>query len=128
MNFDVLNYINVSTNVNMMNAEFCCTPLFDGVVDPSDASDIAAAFAALGDPVRLRIVSMLAAAPDGAACGCDLEGPLGLSQPTVSHHIRILRESGLVEGTKQGRWVFYRVNPKRLEDLRGVLATGITVG
>lgn len=111
-----------------MSTKFCCTPLFDGVVDKADASDIASAFAALGDPVRLRIVSMLAAAPDGAACGCDLEEPLGLSQPTVSHHIRILRESGLVEGTKQGRWVFYRVNSDRLEDLRGVLATGATVG
>lgn len=110
-----------------MTADFCCTPLFDGVVGASDASDIASAFSALGDPVRLRIVSMLAAAPDGAACGCDLEGPLSLSQPTVSHHLKILREAGLVEGTKQGRWVFYRVNPDRLEHLRGVLSTGVTV-
>ncbi|MEX1037464.1 MAG: metalloregulator ArsR/SmtB family transcription factor [Acidimicrobiia bacterium] len=106
-----------------MTMEFCCTPLLDGVVDSDEADEMAATFAALGDPVRLRIVSMLAAAPGGTACGCDLEGPLGLSQPTVSHHLKILREAGLVEGERQGRWVHYRVVPERLEDLRSVLAT-----
>jgi ArsR family transcriptional regulator len=126
MNFDVLKYINVSTSVNM-TMEFCCTPLFDGVVDPAAADDMASTFAALGDPVRLRIVSMLAAAPEGTACGCDLESPLGLSQPTVSHHLRILREAGLVEGERQGRWVHYRVVPERLEDLRSALSTGALV-
>ncbi len=105
--------------------DFCCTPLFDGVVDDTAADDMAATFAALGDPVRLRIVSMLAAAPEGTACGCDLEGPLGLSQPTVSHHLKILREAGLVEGDRQGRWVHYRVVPERLENLRSALATGV---
>lgn len=109
-------------------AQFCCAPLLDGVVGAADASEVAAAFAALGDPVRVRIVSMLAAAPDGAACGCDLEAPLGLSQPTVSHHLKILREARLIEGTKQGRWVFYRVNPERLEELRSILDTGVRVG
>lgn len=109
-----------------MPTEYCCTPLFEGVIEPSDASDIAATFAALGDPVRVRIMSMLAAAPDGAACGCDLEGPLELSQPTVSHHLKILREAGLVEGTKEGRWVFYRVNPDRLDDIRDLLRQKVT--
>ena len=107
--------------------ETCCTPLFEGVVDRGAAYDMASMFAALGDPVRLRIVSMLAAAPEGAACGCDLESPLGLSQPTVSHHLRILREAGLVEGERQGRWVHYRVVPERLEDLRAALSTGALV-
>jgi ArsR family transcriptional regulator, arsenate/arsenite/antimonite-responsive transcriptional repressor len=107
--------------------ENCCTPLFDGVVDADAAGDMASTFAALGDPVRLRIVSMLAAAPEGTACGCDLEGPLGLSQPTVSHHLKILREAGLVEGDRQGRWVHYRVVPDRLEELRSALAPGVLV-
>jgi ArsR family transcriptional regulator, arsenate/arsenite/antimonite-responsive transcriptional repressor len=110
-----------------MSPEYCCTPLFEGVIDRAVADDMAATFAALGDPVRLRIVSMLAASESGAACGCDLEEPLGLSQPTVSHHLKILREAGLVEGEKSGRWVFYRVVPDRLEELRSVLATRVFV-
>lgn len=101
--------------------ELCCTPLFDGVISEDEASDLANMIGALADPVRLRMVSMLAAAPEGAACGCDLEGPLGVSQPTVSHHLRVLREAGIVEGTKKGRWVFYRLVPQRIEELTEVL-------
>ena len=107
--------------------DFCCNPLFEGVVSREAADDMAATFAALGDPARLRIVSMLAAAPDGSACGCDLEGPLGLAQPTVSHHLKILREAGLIEGERRGRWVHYSIVPERLEDLRSALATSVSV-
>ena len=103
--------------------DYCCTPLFDGVMDVESASEMAPVLAALADPVRLRIVSMLAAAPEGAACGCDLEQPLGLAQPTVSHHLKILREAGLVVGERKGRWVYYRVVPDRLEELREALVT-----
>lgn len=102
--------------------DYCCTPLFEGVIDEVSAREMAPVLAALADPVRLRIVSMLAAAPDGSACGCDLEGPLGLSQPTVSHHLRILREAGIVEGRRQGRWVFHQVVPGRLEEIREALS------
>jgi ArsR family transcriptional regulator len=101
---------------------YCCTPLFEGVIDDSAAAEMAPVLAALADPVRLRIVSILAGSPDGAACGCDLETPLRLSQPTVSHHLRILREAGLVEGTREGRWVHYRVVPERLSEIREALA------
>ncbi len=101
--------------------DYCCTPLFEGVIDDSDADEMAPLLAALGDPVRLRIVSMLAASPDGAACGCDLETPLGLSQPTVSHHLKILREAGLIEGRRDGRWIHYRVVPQRLSEIRDAL-------
>ena len=80
------------------------------------------ALRALADPVRLRIVSMLIDSPDGSCCGCDLEQPLGLSQPTISHHLKVLRESGLVTGDKDGRWVHYRVVPERLEDLAAALS------
>jgi ArsR family transcriptional regulator len=102
--------------------DYCCTPVFEGVLDESAANEMAPVLGALADPVRLRIVSMLAAAPDGAACGCDLETPLNLSQPTVSHHLKILREAGIVEGNRQGRWVYYRVVPERLDELREALA------
>ncbi len=102
--------------------EYCCTPVFEGVLDEEAAGEMAPVLGALADPVRLRIVSMLAAAPDGAACGCDLETPLDLSQPTVSHHLKILREAGIVEGSRQGRWIYYRVVPERLEELRDALA------
>ncbi len=107
--------------------EFCCTPIFEGEIDAEAAGDMAAMFAALGDPVRLRIVSMLSAAPEGTACGCDLEEPLSLSQPTVSHHLKILREAGLIQGERDGRWVHYRVVPERLEELRGALSTSALV-
>ena len=101
--------------------DFCCTPLFEGVIEESEAAEAATTLSAVADPVRLRIISMLAAAPDGVACGCDLEGPLGLSQPTVSHHLKVLREAGLVVGERRGRWVHYRLVTERLDDLRRVL-------
>jgi len=102
--------------------ENCCTPLFAGVIDDQDATDMAPVLAALADPVRLRMVSMLAAAPDGSACGCDLEEPLGLSQPTVSHHLKVLREAGLIEGERRGRWIHYSVIPERLAEIRDALS------
>ena len=81
--------------------------------------------AALADPVRLRIISMLISAPDGTSCGCDLEAPLALSQPTVSHHLKVLREAGLIEGERRGRWVHYRVIPARLAEIAEALTPGI---
>lgn len=104
-------------------SELCCTPLHDGEIDASRAEAMAPVLAALADPVRLRIVSMLLAAPEGSACGCDLEGPLGLSQPTVSHHLKVLREAGLTEGERRGRWVHYRVIPERLTEIADALIT-----
>lgn len=101
--------------------DYCCTPLFGGAIEGEEADEMAPVLAALADPVRLRIISMLAAAPGGAACGCDLEEPLGLSQPTVSHHLKILREAGLVEGRREGRWIYYSVVPERLEEITRAL-------
>lgn len=108
--------------------ESCCAPIFDGVLDLPAADDMAQILAALGDPVRLRIVSMLAAAPDGRACGCELEEPLGLAQPTVSHHLKVLREAGLIEGEREGRWVHYRVVPETLADIREALTPVVSLG
>ncbi len=125
---DVLIFVDTSKSVNMVSMEFCCTPIFEGVLDEGDAADTARALAALGDPVRLRIVSMLAASRDGRACGCELESPLGLAQATVSHHLRILREAGLITGNREGRWIHYQVVPGRLEELREALTPPIAVG
>lgn len=97
--------------------DVCCTPLHDGAFDEDRAMAMAPMLSALADPVRLRMVSMLLAAPGGTSCGCDLEGPLGLSQPTVSHHLKVLREAGLVTGEKRGRWVHYRVVAERLTEI-----------
>lgn len=105
-----------------MDQENCCTPLHEGPVDVEKAESMAPVFAALADPMRLRIVSMLLAAPEGSACGCDLEGPLGLSQPTVSHHLKVLREAGIIEGERKGRWIHYRVVLARLEEIAGSIA------
>lgn len=102
--------------------EYCCTPLHEGAIDREKADAMAPVLTALADPVRLRIISMLVDAPDGSACGCDLEGPLGLAQPTVSHHLKVLREAGLVTSERRGRWVFYRVVPDRLAELATALS------
>lgn len=105
--------------------EFCCSPVLAGVLDEDDAAELAGLFKVLGDPARLRLLGMIAAAP-GGACACDLVEPLGRSQPTVSHHLKALREAGLIEGERVGTWVWYRIVPERLEALRGALAPAAT--
>lgn len=98
----------------------CCPPVLAAPLDADDAEVLAQAFAALADPVRLRLLSLVAAA--GEICSCDLQQPLGKSQPTVSHHTRALAEAGLIVGEKRGRWVYWRVVPERVAALRDVLA------
>jgi ArsR family transcriptional regulator len=78
-------------------------------------------FKALADPVRLRLLSMVAAVPEGEVCACDLVEPIGRSQPTVSHHMAALVDAGLVTREQRGRWAWYRINPARLEAARSVL-------
>ena len=102
--------------------EGCCQPVTAGVLDESDADDLAAAFKALADPARLRLLSLVAASESGEACACDLVGPVGRSQPTVSHHLAMLVEAGLLTRDKRGRWAWYRVVPERLAALQSVLA------
>ena len=113
--------MNVNISVMMGVMEMCCTPLHEGAIDEEKAEGMAAVLGALGDPIRLRIVSLLLAAPEGSLCGCDLEEPLGISQPTVSHHMKVLREAGLIEGERRGRWVHYSVVPHRLEEVAEAL-------
>jgi ArsR family transcriptional regulator, arsenate/arsenite/antimonite-responsive transcriptional repressor len=106
----------------------CCTPVFEGVLNADEAVHTADLLTALADPARLRIVSMMAASPGGSVCGCELEDPLGLAQPTVSHHLRILREAGLIAGERRGRWVHYRVVPERLAEITDALRLRVPTG
>ena len=104
-------------------ASECCTPaVLSSRLDDAAAVELAAAFKALADPIRLRLLSLIAAAPDGTACSCDLEEPVGKSQPTVSHHLSLLAGAGLITKEKQGRWVYCTIVPERLDGLRDALA------
>ena len=97
----------------------CCSVL-DTPIDEAQAVHLARAFAALADPVRLRLFSMIAAA--GGACSCDLIDPIRKSQPTVSHHTKVLADAGLITGKKAGRWVTWSVVPERVNLIRDALA------
>lgn len=101
--------------------EACCTPLLAAPLGDQDAEQLALAFKALADPVRLKLLSLIAAAPEGTACSCDLEEPVGKTQSTVSHHLSLLADAGLITKEKVGRWVNCTVVPERLAQLRGVL-------
>jgi ArsR family transcriptional regulator len=101
--------------------EMCCVPLTEDVLSADDAEELAAMFKLLADPVRLRLLSIVATAAEGEVCACDLVEPLDRSQPTVSHHLSALTEAGLLERDKRGKWAWYRVNPERLAVLRAVL-------
>jgi ArsR family transcriptional regulator len=103
-----------------VSSRACCSPLLAEPLAEADAVELARAFAALADPVRLRLLSMVAAA--GEVCSCDLERPLGKSQPTISHHTKALADAGLIVGEKRGRWMWWRIEPERIESLRAVLA------
>lgn len=109
--------------MKVQTIEACCQPLTDVALAPEQADDLAGAFKVLSDPVRLRLLSMVANAEDGEVCACDLVEPIGRSQPTVSHHLSVLHDAGLVERDKRGRWMFYRAVPARLAVLRDALTT-----
>jgi ArsR family transcriptional regulator len=90
-------------------------------LDTTDAAELAGGFSALADPVRLRVLSIIAASPDGEVCVCDFVDPLRRSQPTVSHHLRVLSEAGLVQSERRGKWVWYSLNRARLSELRAAI-------
>jgi len=97
----------------------CCAPITEAPLTDEEAAELAAIFAALSDPVRLRLLSIVAT--EGEVCSCNLEAPLAKSQPTISHHTRILSVAGLIEGEKRGRWTWWRVVPAQMERLRDLL-------
>lgn len=99
----------------------CCSPVTGGVMTAEQAAALASRFKAIGDPTRLRLLSLVAAHDGGEACVCDLNEPLELSQPTVSHHLKILVEAGLLTRTKRGTWSYYALIPGALPALAGTL-------
>jgi ArsR family transcriptional regulator, arsenate/arsenite/antimonite-responsive transcriptional repressor len=99
----------------------CCPSVLTAPLDTAEAAELASGFTALSDPVRLRVLSILAASPEGEVCVCEFVEPLGRSQPTVSHHMKILSEAGLVRGERRGKWVWYSLDRDRLADLRSAI-------
>ncbi len=114
--------VNIGTVKNLQTIEECCSPLLQAPVAPDEARQLATAFRVLGDPARLRILSLIAAGSAGEMCVCEMVEPLGLAQPTVSHHLKVLHEAGLLRREKRGTWAFYAVVPDRLDALRDALA------
>lgn len=102
--------------------EACCEPVTEAALAEDEAEQLAAGFKVLSDPVRLRLLSLVASAPEGEVCACDLVEPVGRSQPTVSHHLSILTDAGLLEREQRGRWAWYRARADRIEILRDALA------
>ena len=98
-----------------------CPPLLAGPLPVDDAEELARALKVLADPARLRLLSLIQAQPEGEACVCNLTEPLGLTQPTVSHHLKVLHDAGLVEREQRGSWAYFRVVPEQLDALRKLL-------
>ena len=98
-----------------------CPPLLAGPLDADDAERLAAALKVIADPARLRLLSLIQSQPEHEACVCHLIDPLGLTQPTVSHHLKVLLDAGLVEREQRGSWAYFRVLPDQLEVLRELL-------
>jgi ArsR family transcriptional regulator len=106
----------------------CCSPLTREVLSESNADDLARSLKALADPARLRIISMVVAHEGAEACVCDLTEPLGLSQPTVSHHLKVLVDAGFLTRTKRGTWAYFGLVPGALDSLAGLLVTDRPAG
>ncbi|MBG0566608.1 ArsR/SmtB family transcription factor [Actinoplanes aureus] len=104
----------------------CCPPIAQSRIPAEVATVLAPAFKALGDPVRLQLMSMIASAPDGEACVCDLTPAFELSGPTISHHLKTLREAGLVDAERRGTWVYYRARPGIMRQLAALLTVETT--
>ena len=131
-------YLSISTEVNVSRAilgsvtatvplsppaQACCAPLVRDILSAEDAVTLSRTLKAMADPARLRLLSMVAAHEGGEACVCDLTEPLGLSQPTVSHHLKVLVEAGLLTREKRGVWAYFTLVPGALDAVAGVLTT-----
>jgi ArsR family transcriptional regulator len=116
---DVCQYGSVQT---IATVAACCPPLSAAPLAAEDAERVAGALKVLADPARLRLLSLIQAQPEAEACVCHLTEPLGLSQPTISHHLKVLVQAGLLEREQRGRWAYFRVLPEPLAALRELLA------
>ncbi len=112
-------------DVNMLRVrqtDACCMPVGEALLSEADATELSEALKVLADPVRLRLVSLVATAAGEEACACDLASPLGRSQPTISHHLSLLVAAGFLTREKRGKWAWYRIAPARFEQMRTVLS------
>lgn len=108
--------------------DLCCTPVVVEPLSADAARRTSRMFKALGDPVRLRLLSLVASHSGGEACVCDISAVFDLSQPTISHHLKVLREAGLVDCERRGTWVYYRVIPTALQQLSSLLSASTVAG
>ena len=111
-----------------VEAVACCSPLMATPLSQEAAEGIAPLLKALADPVRLRLMSLVAAHENGEACVCDLNDAFELSQPTISHHLKVLHEVGLLDRSKRGTWVYYRTRPEALAAVANLFGTGTATG
>ena len=120
---DICQYVSMPKTLQLTPVETvaCCSPLTSEPITLEQAERIAPLVKALADPVRLRLLSLVASHADGEACVCDLNDAFDLSQPTISHHLKVLHEAGLLERTKRGVWVFYRVEAPALANVAALL-------
>ncbi len=102
----------------------CCSPVVEAALTPRQADDLAAGFKVLADPVRLRLLSLVATAAGGEVCACDLPSALDRSQPTVSHHLKVLADAGLIRREQRGRWAWFSADPVRIRVLAEALLPG----
>lgn len=121
MFFDMIRTMASRPAAVALDPAICCGPVSADMLDEAQAESLARSFAALADPIRLRLLSCIASAETDQVCACDLVEVAGRSQPTVSHHMKILVDAGLIEREKRGLWVWYRIVPSRLAALRSSL-------
>jgi len=109
--------------IAVFGADVCAQPALVGEpIDETAAAALAPVFKALGDPVRLRLISLIGARQGGEVCVCDLASAFDLTQPTISHHLKVLREAGLIDSERRGTWVYYRIVPAALERIAALLS------
>ncbi len=113
----------VSELLPIRDLQSCCAPITREPLSSQNAASLAVSLKALADPARLRILSMVAAHEDAEACVCDITDRLGLAQPTVSHHLKVLVDAGYLDRTKRGTWAYFRIVPGALDAVSGLLAT-----
>jgi ArsR family transcriptional regulator len=99
----------------------CCSPVLRAPLSEAQSTELARVFKAIADPVRLRLLSLIASHADGEACVCDLTDAFDLTGPTISHHLKVLREAGIIDGERRGTWIYYRVRSDTLRTLSEVL-------
>ncbi len=115
-------YVNMESMKTSKAAIPCCPPLLKGNLTPDEAAQLAAIFRVLGEPARLQLLNLIAAQQNQEVCACELVEPLGLSQPTVSHHLKVMYEAGLLQKERRGTWIYYRIVQERLTMLREALS------